>query len=100
MQAVSKIGWTAHLCDGKLDPTTEGTCVQQATAAGANALLLAGIDCSGLVGQLQAAKAAALLIIAPLGFDCNDPHVGGKPVFSGNSTYAGGETLQAYMTDW
>jgi ribose transport system substrate-binding protein len=100
MQAVSKIGWTGHLCDGKLDPTTESTCVQQATAAGANAILLAGIDCSGLVGQLQTAKAAGLLIIDPLGFDCNDPHVGGNPVFSGNSTYAGGETLQAYMTDW
>jgi ribose transport system substrate-binding protein len=88
------------LCDGKLDPTVESTCVQQATAAGANAILLAGIDCSGLVGQLQAAKAAGILIISPLGFDCNDPHVGGQPVFSGYLTYAGNEDLQAYMTDW
>jgi len=100
MQAVSAIGWTGHLCDGKLDPSVESTCVQQATAAGANAILLAGIDCSGLVGSLRAAKAAGILVISPLGFDCNDPHVGGSPVFSGYLTYAGGEDLQTYMVDW
>lgn len=100
MQAVQTIGWSAHLCDGKLDPSVESTCVQQATAAGANAILLAGIDCSGLVAQLQAAKAAGVLLIDPLGFDCNDPHVGGKAVFSAYFTYSGGEALQTYMTDW
>jgi ribose transport system substrate-binding protein len=100
MQAVTAIGWTGHLCDGKLDPGVESTCVQQAVAAGANAILLAGIDCSGLVGQLRAAKAAGIVIISPLGFDCNDPHVGGSPVFSGYLTYAGGEDLQTYMVDW
>ena len=100
MQAVSAIGWTGHLCDGKLNPSVESTCVQQATAAGANAILLGGIDCSGLVSQLQAAKAAGVLIISPLGFDCNDPHVGGNPVFSGSLTYIGGQDLQAYITNW
>jgi ribose transport system substrate-binding protein len=100
MQAVSAIGWSGHLCDGKLDPSVESACVQQATAAGAKAIFLAGIDCSGLVGPLKAAQAAGLLIISPLGFDCNDPHVGGSPVFSGYLTYNGGQNLQTYITNW
>lgn len=100
IDAVKAIGWTGHLCDGQLNPAVESTCVQQAVAARANAVLLAGIDCSGLVAALKSAKAAGLKIISPLGFDCDDPHVNGQPVFSANITYQGDTSLKQYMIDW
>lgn len=100
MDAVAAIGWKGHLCDGQLDPSVETTCVQQAIAAGANGILLAGIDCSGLVSSLEAAKTAGVKVVSPLGFDCNDPHVGGSPLFSAYLTYSGGQDLKTYITNW
>jgi ribose transport system substrate-binding protein len=100
MEAVQAIGWKGNLCDGKLDPSVEGACVQQAVAAGANAVLLAGIDCSGLSAPLKAAKAAGLKIVDPLGFDCDDPSVGGTPVFDAPMELNGYANLKDYITDW
>ena len=99
MQAVQTIGWSAHLRDASL------TRAWRARACSRRRLRAPTRSCSpastaGLVAQLQAAKAAGVLLIDPLGFDCNDPHVGGKAVFSAYFTYSGGEALQTYMTDW
>ncbi|WP_375383908.1 substrate-binding domain-containing protein [uncultured Microbacterium sp.] len=92
-QAASKtIGWDSTVCDGLNNANGAwATCVRQAIADGADAIILEAIDCAPVRQALLEAKAAGILIAAANSFDCNDPSQGGaEALFDATPTYADG----------
>lgn len=82
------LGWKASVCDGQNDPAQWATCVRQATAAGADTIVLAGVDCAPVAQPLAEAKKAGVLVAGISAFDCSDPTQGGSaPLFDVNPSY-------------
>jgi ribose transport system substrate-binding protein len=77
VDAADTIGWKADVYDGKLIPATYAGLVRQAIAAGADALLLVGIDCQAVKQPLVEARAKGIVVTAVGAFDCSDPAAGG-----------------------
>jgi ribose transport system substrate-binding protein len=77
VDAARTIGWNVDVYDGKLVPATYAGLVRQAVAAGADALLLVGIDCQVVKQPLEEARAAGIVVGAVGAFDCDDPAAGG-----------------------
>ena len=79
IQAGAKVlGWKSSVCDGQNDPAQWATCVRQATAAGADTIVLAGVDCAPVAQPLADAKKAGVLVAGISAFDCSDPSQGGS----------------------
>ena len=72
------LGWTAGVCDGQNDPGVWSTCIRQGVAAGADTLVLAGVDCGATKQALVEAKEAGVTIAGISAFDCSDPTQGGS----------------------
>jgi ribose transport system substrate-binding protein len=70
------LGWTAGVCDGQNDPATWSTCIRQGVAAGADTLVLAGVDCGATKQAIVEAKEAGVVVAGISAFDCSDPSQG------------------------
>jgi ribose transport system substrate-binding protein len=92
MAAAKVIGWSATLCDGKLDPATYAQCVTSATAAKPSAIVLVLVDCEFVQAPLKAAKAAGIKIFGIGSYDCGS--TGSTNLFNGQIVFQGGETYQ------
>jgi ribose transport system substrate-binding protein len=90
MDAATAIGWKAKLFDGKFNPALYGTGVQQAVSTKVDGIILDAIDCVTAKPQLEQARKAGIKIVAIASYDCNDPSIGGAPLFDGQPFFAGG----------
>ncbi|WP_084265720.1 sugar ABC transporter substrate-binding protein [Actinomadura macra] len=71
-QAAEALGWTAQICDGKLNAGGAfAGCVRQGTAAKVDAIITEAIDCVAVKEPLSEAKAAKITTINFWGFDCD-----------------------------
>jgi ribose transport system substrate-binding protein len=78
VDAAETIGWDVDVYDGKLTPATYPGLVRQAIAAGADAILLSGIDCQAVKQPLEEARAKKIVVSGIAAFDCSDPAAGGS----------------------
>lgn len=86
--AATEIEWKSSVCDGQNNPTQWASCVRQAVAAGADAIVLAGVDCAAVAAPLEEAKRAGVKIGGVSSFDCNDAtQGGGKALFDATVGY-------------
>jgi ribose transport system substrate-binding protein len=92
MTAAKAIGWSATLCDGKLDPATYAQCVTSATAAKPSAIVLVLVDCQFVQAPLKAAKAAGIKIYGIGSYDCGS--TGSTNLYDGQTVFEGGKTYQ------
>ena len=83
-QAAGLLGWKATIVDGKYDPVTESSGIEQAIAAKANAIVTIAVDCPNVKNALISAKAAHIVTVSYLGADCNDPQIGGQAEYTGS----------------
>jgi ribose transport system substrate-binding protein len=82
------LGWDASTCDGQNDPNVWSTCIRQGIAAGADTMVLAGVDCGATSQALVEAKEAGVVVAGISAFDCSDPTQGGSdPLFDVNAEY-------------
>ncbi|MBN9605431.1 MAG: substrate-binding domain-containing protein [Actinomycetales bacterium] len=72
------LGWKAGVCDGQNDPGVWSTCIRQGVAAGADTIVLAGVDCGATKQALVEAREAGVTIAGISAFDCSDPTQGGS----------------------
>jgi ribose transport system substrate-binding protein len=68
--AAHSIGWQATIFDGKGNPATMLSGIQQAIAAKADGIITYAVDCSYVKTGLQAAKAAGIPVVAAESQDC------------------------------
>jgi ribose transport system substrate-binding protein len=76
MEAAKAIGWKAELYDGKLVPADYPNLLRQAVTAGADAILLVGIDCQAVKQPLREARAKGIEVTGLSSLDCDDPLAG------------------------
>ncbi|WP_283135664.1 sugar ABC transporter substrate-binding protein [Rhizohabitans arisaemae] len=89
-EAAAKLGWKAQTCDG-LNNANGGmaNCVRQATAAGADGIVLVSVDCAPVRQALVEARKANVKIASFSGFDCDDPtQDGSSPLFDAPASYS------------
>ena len=93
-EAAEELGWNVTIFDGKFDPNQFSAGVNQAVAAGADAIVLVAIDCQAIKGALEHAKAANVTVVGIYSYDCNDPLSGGagtESLFTGTVQYSGSQ---------
>lgn len=100
MSAAKKIGWDATLYDGEFNPAKFADGVGQAVAAKADGIILDAIDCATATGPMKQAKAAGIKLVSFYAFDCDDPNVGGEPVFDAGVKIQGSENYRDAVKDW
>lgn len=71
--AAEKLGWTATIADGKLNPEGFATAIRQGVAGGANVIIPIGIGCGVAQAAFQEAVDAGVKIIGGGGVDDCDP---------------------------
>lgn len=82
-EAAESLGWDVTIVDGAFSPTTEAQGIQQAVAAGADAVLLASIECDTVQAAVQGALDAGVAVIGAPDFGCGiDPSEGMDPLLS------------------
>jgi ribose transport system substrate-binding protein len=88
-EAAKAAGWTTEVYDAQLNPANAAGLVRQAIASGADGIILQAIDCPGVKGPLQEAKAKGIQVVGIYSFDCNDPLFKGNDpaLFSGAINY-------------
>jgi ribose transport system substrate-binding protein len=74
MDAGRLLGWNMTLLDGKGNPSTTSSLVDQALAGGAQGIAVIGFDCSLAQGSYQRAKNANVPVALVYGADCNEPY--------------------------
>ncbi|MBC7373151.1 MAG: substrate-binding domain-containing protein [Frankiales bacterium] len=98
-EAAEAAGWKADVYDVQLNPANAPGLVRQAIASGADGIILQAVDCPGVKGPLQEAKAKGIQVVGIYSFDCNDPLFKGNDpaLFSGQINYgAGSEDIGAF----
>jgi ribose transport system substrate-binding protein len=81
--AAQAIGWKVTVLDDMLNPSLNGSLVDQAIAMGANGIILDAIDCNTVKSELQQAKAKGIPVVPIYAYDCNDPtENAGPPLFT------------------
>ena len=88
-EAAKAAGWKTEVYDAQLNPANAAGLVRQAIASGADGIVLQAIDCPGVKGPLQEAKAKGIQVVGIYSFDCNDPIFKGNDpaLFSGQINY-------------
>jgi ribose transport system substrate-binding protein len=88
-EAARALGWDVTIYDGGLNASRYPELVRQATAAGADGIILTAIDCNYVKQPLIEARAKGVAISTIYSFDCNDPRTGdaSEPLFSANPNY-------------
>jgi ribose transport system substrate-binding protein len=100
LDAATAIGWHAKIYDGKFNPALYGVGVQQAVSTKVDGIILDAIDCATAKPQLQQARKAGIKIVAIASYDCNDPAVGGAPLFDGVPPIHGKTDNRSAAFDW
>ena len=98
-EAAEAAGWKTDVYDVQLNPANAPGLVRQAIASGADGIILQAVDCPGVKGPLQEAKAKGIQVVGIYSFDCNDPLFKGNDpaLFSGQINYgAGSENIGAF----
>jgi ribose transport system substrate-binding protein len=106
-EAAQAAGWDVEVYDAQLNPANAAGLVRQAIASGADGIVLQAIDCPGVKGPLQEAKAKGIQVVGIYSFDCNDPlfESSDPPLFSGAINYGAdaaediGEFTKKYGAD-
>lgn len=93
-EAGEAIGWDITEFDGGLSPDKQAEGIRQAVAAGADGIILAGIDCAKVTAPLQDAKDKGVDVISFYAFDCDDPNVGGEALETGQVNF--GDQFDTY----
>ncbi|GAA4231618.1 substrate-binding domain-containing protein [Actinomadura meridiana] len=71
-KAAEAVGWTAQVCDGKLNAGGAFSgCVRQGVAARVDAIVTEAIDCAAVKEPLREARAAKITTVDFWGFDCD-----------------------------
>lgn len=70
--AAEAIGWTTKIFDGQFQPNVALQGVQQAVAAGADGIILYGIDCETVKTGVKEAKDAGIPVVGAQSKDCED----------------------------
>ena len=88
-EAAKAAGWETEVYDVQLNPANAPGLVRQAIASGADGIILQAVDCPGVKGPLQEAKAKGIQVVGIYAFDCNDPLFKGNDpaLFSGQINY-------------
>jgi ribose transport system substrate-binding protein len=94
-EAVEAAGWTPTVFDGAGDPSKWQAGINQAVAAGADAIILLAFDCSPVKGPLQAAKSQGIKVAGVYAGDCKE-----DPQIDVNVTYAGLDRSPIDYTSW
>jgi len=95
-EAGESIGWKMTVFDGKGSPEGFAGGIRSAIAAKADAIILDAVDCVAVKSALQEAREAGVKIYGIFSMDCDDPFVGGKPLFDAQLTYEGGMSFGEY----
>ena len=69
VEAGRLLGWNMKLVDGKQDPNVYNQQIRAAAAAGADAVILNGIDCAQTKGAIQAAQSAGTIVYGAAALD-------------------------------
>lgn len=98
-EAARELGWDVTVVDGQLTTSVQGDAINQAVGAGADAIVLVGIDCSAVQGPLSAAKAQDVVLVGLFAFDCDDPGLDqpGEPLFDLVPTVSGMTARESAM---
>jgi ribose transport system substrate-binding protein len=96
-EAGASIGWKMTVFDGKGSPDVLAGGIRSAIADKADAIILDAVDCVAAKSALQEARQAGVKIYGIFSLDCDDPFVGGKPLFDAQLTYEGGMTFGEYF---
>jgi len=94
VEAGKAIGWKVTEFDGGLSPDKQAEGIRQAVAAGADGMILAGIDCAKVTAPLQDAQDKGVAVISFYAFDCDDPNVGGEALETGQVNF--GDQFDTY----
>lgn len=99
-EAAEAAGWTTDVYDVQLNPANAPGLVRQAIASGADGIILQAVDCPGVKGPLQEAKAKGIQVVGIYSFDCNDPvfKSSDPALFSASINY--GEDAKAGIGDF
>jgi ribose transport system substrate-binding protein len=100
MAAAKEMGWQVKLYDGKFNPAKFAEGVSQATADKADGILSDAIDCRAAQAQWRQAKKAGIKLVAFYAFDCDDPNVGGQPVFDARVRMQNTDDFGSVMRNW
>jgi len=104
-EAATALGWKVDVYDAQLNSANTPGLVRQATASGADGIVINATDCPTIKGPMQEAKAKGIKMVGIYAFDCSDPIFGGNDasLFSGQINYGAkvaaknvGEFAQAY----
>jgi ribose transport system substrate-binding protein len=95
-EAGESIGWKMTVFDGKGSPDVLAGGIRSAIADKADAILLDAVDCVAVKSALQEARQAGVKIYGIFSMDCDDPFVGGEPLFDAQLTYEGGMSFGEY----
>ncbi|MBB4662870.1 substrate-binding domain-containing protein [Conexibacter arvalis] len=88
VEAGRLLGWNMKFVDGKQDPTVYNAQIRAAAAAGADAVILNGIDCAQTKGAIVAAQRAGTRVYGAGAHDCDDQFAGEEPLFDGRIRWA------------
>lgn len=81
--AAEAIGWDFTIYDGAFNAENKySTGIEQALVAGADGIIIGGIDCSSVQPALEKAKEQGVFVHAFQSWDCDDPSVGGDALFA------------------
>lgn len=81
-EAAEVAGWDVTVFDGQVNPATYSEGIRSAVADGADGIILAAVDCAPVKAALEQASDAGIPVITNFALDCDDPSVGGEPLFS------------------
>lgn len=87
VEAAKAAKWDATFFDPRFDPSKFAEGIRQAIASRADGIVMVGIDCDATKQPLTEARKAGVEVVALYGLDCDDPNVGGKPMFSADIQY-------------
>lgn len=88
VEAAGKVlNWNVTVFDGQGDPARWAAGIEQATVAGADAIVTGAIDCAPVKQALTKARTAEITTVNVAGFDCDDGEL-----FTSTTMPADGET--------
>lgn len=93
-EAGGEMGWKVTIFDGQGTPDVFAEGIRSAIADGADAVVLDAVDCVLVTAALQEARDAGVIVFATGSFDCDDPLVGGEPLFDGQLMFGDASYLE------
>ena len=91
-EAAKALDWKLHVVDGKFDPNTVSTAIEQAVAAKADMIGINVFDCGAIKTSLEKAKSAGIPVVSTWSEEC------GSPLFTGITSFASEPTAKGFAT--